>query len=151
MQVLRKADEKPAETNTSAAKNGERIIKIVLDIADVERGANEKRISTVQSHIAKQMEPEEFDDLDDILNDMNSNSEDEESDVCSEQSKEGLPKVEIVVEEEDDQDEQDAGNDLLASCLDEIAEEESCKATDVDRTTVVKSNEVQNAQGLQRI
>ena len=151
MQVLGKADEKPAETNTSAAKNGERIIKIVLDIADVERGANEKRISTAQSHIAKQMEPEEFDDLDDILNDMNSNSEDEESDVCSEQSKEGLPKVEIVVEEEDDQDEQDAGNDLLASCLDEIAEEESCKATDVDRTTVVKSNKVQNAQGLQRI
>ena len=96
------------------------------------------------------MEPDEFDDLDDILNDMNSNSEEEESDGCSEQSKGDLPKVEIIVEGEDDQDEQDAGDDLLASCLDEIAEEESCKATDVDRT-MVKSNEVQNDQGLQRI
>ena len=46
MQVLGKANDKSAEPNSSAAKNGERIIKIVLDIADVERGTNERRIST---------------------------------------------------------------------------------------------------------
>ena len=85
MEVLGKVGDKPAEANTSAAKNGERIIKIVLDVSDVDSGRKEKRISTAQSHIAMQMEAEEFDDLDDILNDMNSGSEeDEESDDCSE-------------------------------------------------------------------